>query len=526
VHVDYANDPLVLILERNGTTEVGAVVAHQVTAQATVYLGLFDTALAFVQLPINLMMTGHEGAQQAFGSEGDPLGAGNLSIGARARLLGETGSGYGLALQGSVQLPTSKLLNDDQRFSGTHGVGVWPQLVGDYEWSHVRLVGNLGALLSTHGLTHDDTEPDAELSYGLGVNVPITSDSVNACLELLGTSDLSTAERSPLELLLGAKFYPDDWMMGVAAGPGLHGGVGSPDLRVIGAVGYIGAHSEPAPVAASACAGQQEDMDGFQDDDGCPDPDNDNDGLLDARDACPLAQEDLDAYRDDDGCPDLDNDEDGIADAADRCPQQAEDIDTFEDDDGCPDPDNDKDGLLDERDQCRGEAEDIDAFQDADGCPDADNDADGVADALDACPSDAETVNGVDDADGCPDTVRVDRESKQLTTLEPVFFKSASAEILDRSFNMLREIAELIKAHPELGTISVEGHTDARGTKRRNLELSKARAESVRTFLIAHGAPAERVEAHGFGSDRPIKQGSDEAALEANRRVEFRLGGP
>ncbi|MEO8706810.1 MAG: OmpA family protein, partial [Kofleriaceae bacterium] len=47
-----------------------------------------------------------------------------------------------------------------------------------------------------------------------------------------------------------------------------------------------------------------EDKDGFQDEDGCPDPDNDNDGVLDGADKCPDKPETKNGYQDDDGCPD------------------------------------------------------------------------------------------------------------------------------------------------------------------------------------------------------------------------------
>ncbi len=55
---------------------------------------------------------------------------------------------------------------------------------------------------------------------------------------------------------------------------------------------------------ADKCPDEPEDRDGFQDDDGCPDPDNDEDGILDALDVCPLDKEDFDGFQDEDGCPD------------------------------------------------------------------------------------------------------------------------------------------------------------------------------------------------------------------------------
>src|SRR5262249_4816458 len=82
---------------------------------------------------------------------------------------------------------------------------------------------------------------------------------------------------------------------------------------------------------------EPEDKDGFQDDDGCPEVDNDGDGIPDAQDKCPNDPEDKDGFQDEDGCPDLDNDGDGIPDAMDKCPNKPETRNGDDDADGCPD---------------------------------------------------------------------------------------------------------------------------------------------------------------------------------------------
>ena len=98
--------------------------------------------------------------------------------------------------------------------------------------------------------------------------------------------------------------------------------------------------------------------------------DPDQDGIESKKDACPDIAEDLDGFEDQDGCPDFDNDKDGIYDSEDKCPDQAEDMDGFRDDDGCPDDDNDKDGILDKDDICPHEKEIVNGYNDEDGCPD------------------------------------------------------------------------------------------------------------------------------------------------------------
>ena len=81
-------------------------------------------------------------------------------------------------------------------------------------------------------------------------------------------------------------------------------------------------------------------------------PDTDGDGINDAKDQCTLEPEDMDGYLDEDGCPDPDNDSDGIPDEVDKCPNEPEDFDGWQDADGCPDFDNDGDGIADLDDAC------------------------------------------------------------------------------------------------------------------------------------------------------------------------------
>jgi outer membrane protein OmpA-like peptidoglycan-associated protein len=65
--------------------------------------------------------------------------------------------------------------------------------------------------------------------------------------------------------------------------------------------------------------------------------DRDGDGIPDDADKCPNEPEDKDGFEDSDGCPDPDNDKDGLADVADACPNEPETVNGFQDEDGCPD---------------------------------------------------------------------------------------------------------------------------------------------------------------------------------------------
>ncbi len=257
------------------------------------------------------------------------------------------------------------------------------------------------------------------------------------------------------------------------------------------------------------------------------DNDPDKDGILGDADQCPDQAEDMDGFEDENGCPDADNDGDGIVDGSDQCPTDAEDADGFKDEDGCPDPDNDGDGIADASDQCKDEPEDADGFEDENGCPDPDNDGDGVLDAADTCPDKMETKNGYQDGDGCPDEVPA-ALAKFTGVIKGITFKTGSAEIVKSSNKLLDKAVKVLADYPDI-KLEIQGHTDDVGDDAANLELSQKRADSVKAYFESKGVAADRVVAKGYGETAPsapidgLKGGKLKAAQGKNRRVEFKL---
>ncbi len=253
-----------------------------------------------------------------------------------------------------------------------------------------------------------------------------------------------------------------------------------------------------------------------------PPRDDDEDGIFEPADGCPTRAEDVDHFEDADGCPDPDNDADGVLDASDRCATEQEDRDAFQDGDGCPDPDNDADGLLDAVDQCRDAAEDPDHFQDEDGCPDPDNDADGVLDATDRCPLEAETPNSFEDDDGCPDTAPRSEAEQHLDRLgQRINFPKNRAAVTPGSRAALRAVIALLHAHPEFISITVEAHASREGSPEQNMVLSQRRARTVIDALAHGGIARSRLVAHAFGDLQPEQFGDSEAEQAFNRRAVF-----
>ncbi|MEM9696514.1 MAG: OmpA family protein, partial [Myxococcota bacterium] len=237
--------------------------------------------------------------------------------------------------------------------------------------------------------------------------------------------------------------------------------------------------------------------------------------------------------------PSDDRDGDGIRDAIDGCPERPEDIDGFEDEDGCPDADppqpvemppplppepppvpvpadRDGDTVVDAEDECPDTPGDVGRQ----GCPApviADRDGDGVPDATDNCPDE----KGTADNQGCAKKQLAKIDDSGIVIIEKVFFRTSSAEILPKSFAVLDNVAQVINAHPEVGRVQVEGHTDARGSAAYNKGLSQRRANSVLEYLVRKGVDRKRLVAVGFGPDRPIATNDTEDGRSKNRRVDF-----
>jgi OmpA-OmpF porin, OOP family len=506
----------------------------------------------------------------------DSQGIGNLTLHAKLRILRSEAEPVGLAAILQVELPTGNA----SQFRGEPGFSLWPMLAA--EWVPVpffRLGLNVGwrwnagrsPIMPFNGQVDPITNPALAARRLLnpslcatGGSAPLTSavcpsdvkggtpirydDLFTAGLgaslrfakaaelvgEIYGTQlSKSIGDKGGLgaEAIGGLKIYVENnSYLVLAGGAGVIQGINSADVRAV--LGFI---FEPSigdrdgdgyKDDVDQCPDDPEDFDHFQDEDGCPEPDNDRDGILDVDDECPLVPEDHDGDADEDGCPEGtigDRDGDGILDNVDQCPDDPEDRDGFEDEDGCPDPDNDKDGILDVDDLCPNDPEDKDGFEDQDGCPDPDNDHDRILDHDDSCPNDPETYNGFQDEDGCPDKGSVIIEENEIIILEKIYFATDSAEILPKSFPIVDAVAATMVGNPQITRVEIQGHADERGTDPYNIRLTSDRAASVRQAMIQRGVDANRLRSAGYGERCPVDPGHNAAAWEKNRRVEFKI---
>ncbi|MBX3247621.1 MAG: OmpA family protein [Myxococcales bacterium] len=540
------------------------LVSHQLQFNLHGSLVLFER----LQIGLNLPLLHSNGDGFSEIVQGRPTtipGGGTFTVGdpvlsLKARFFGD--GDEGIFLSGLVfgSFPVGHAMTAGA-FNGDESVRVGGHLIGELVQSGFRLSLNLGGFWRPES-TLFSTTAGPMLTYRAAVGYEVTPLAM-VFAEIDGAAGFRGGlDQNPLEGRLGARLRVGDVELTLAGGPGIVAGVGVPVFRAIGAVAYAPRRGDRdgdgIDDAIDACPTEPEDMDGWQDADGCPDPDNDGDGLLDGVDQCPNEAEDFDGFEDADGCPDPDNDGDGIPDGYDSCPNEPEDFDGDRDDDGCPDDDTDQDGIPDAEDQCPNEPEDADGIQDADGCPEddadgdgipddgdqcpeeaelfngiededgcpePDSDGDGIPDSVDRCPNEPETLNGIEDEDGCPDGGRqalVEQRGDRIVLLQQIQFANNRARIRGRvSEQILGAVATILQRNPQHRSVRIEGHTDDRGNAEANIRLSQQRADAVREALIARGIDGGRLNAQGFGPSRPVADNAEEAGRALNRRVEF-----
>jgi len=150
-----------------------------------------------------------------------------------------------------------------------------------------------------------------------------------------------------------------------------------------------------------------------------------------------------------------------------------------------------------------------------------DRDADGIPDAQDACPAEPGTVQSDPSRAGCPSHARVLVTDSEIRILQQIFFEKGGDAIAPVSKPIIDEVAHVLREHPELTVLELEGHTSNDETGA--MDLGMRRASAVRVALIRLGVPASRLLAKSYGGDQPIATNSTDEGRRKNRRVSFRL---
>ena len=106
-----------------------------------------------------------------------------------------------------------------------------------------------------------------------------------------------------------------------------------------------------------------------------------------------------------------------------------------------------------------------------------------------------------------------------VVTLEDVLFEVNGADLQPGTQVELLRLVEFLQRNPDRKVL-IEGHTDSIGSSEYNLQLSLLRAESVQSFLVGNGLPADRITAIGYGETRPEAPNDSATGRQQNRRVE------
>ena len=433
-------------------------------------------------------------------------GTGDMRIVAKGKILDLRKYPVGLALIADLSVPTASA---DNKFLGDDAVTFAIIAAAEFNpWSKSRMSVNLGYRYRPHRNVYDFDMGQSLILAGAAA-IPFFHEDLDFIADFRGEIKVDTknkhlsSEERPFEADFAFRYrflHGQSWYRGLALTAGVGAGlnsVGAADVRLFLGLNFHWVNGGVLNYDFNT-GGYLSAIDP------CPDPDltplsqipercrnvtvdSDGDTIPDSQDKCPFSGRV--GFIDETGCPD-DKDGDTIADYEDLCPDQGGNVDIH----GCPKP------------------------------VDVDTDGDTIMDSVDQCPAKPETFNGYEDEDGCPDSdpdALVSLTDGKIDIKEQVFFETSKAIIKQESYELLNQVAQLLIDNPHIGNITIEGHTDSRGKYTSNMKLSQDRANSVMKYLVNQGVDSSRLNAIGYGPDKPIDTNDTAEGRARNRRVEF-----
>jgi outer membrane protein OmpA-like peptidoglycan-associated protein len=551
ITLNYAHNPLVFGRDNlDGTfSQTSSVIEHQLLGHVDLAGSFLDRVLITATLPVTFL---ERGTPTAGVRPTDGVVVGDPRLGLWVRLFGQPyKSAISMSLGGNVWLPLRGFgaTTGVSETSSESSVRVLPKLVlgglaRRVMWSLTggflyRPAARIGVGIDDAGSTvGSEVQIGAALAYAnTDLRLAIGPEAILSSV-VLGPDNVKpfTRDFTSLEVLLGLHYNIARLVnLSVGGGVGILRTPGTPDGRALLRLSY-------APWRTEKKAEPDRDEDGLVDRldqcpdvprgrrpdperPGCPLGDRDKDGVLDPDDLCPDQHKGPSPDPNKLGCPLGDRDGDGVLDNEDQCPDQHKGPKPDPNKLGCPAGDRDGDGVVDFEDQCPDQHKGPKPDANKPGCPLGDRDKDTVVDPEDACPDQPGAPSTDPKKNGCPGLVVVSEGKIQI--LAPVFFATNKDVILQKSYPVLESVAEALRVAKDIKKLAVEGHTDNRGKADYNRELSDRRAKSVMRYLIDKGGiDAGRLEARGYGPDKPIADNKTAKGREKNRRVEFVIVDP
>lgn len=126
-----------------------------------------------------------------------------------------------------------------------------------------------------------------------------------------------------------------------------------------------------------------------------------------------------------------------------------------------------------------------------------------------------------------PKVERVQLLADKIVITEKIQFEYDRATILEVSHSLLDEVTKVVQDNPQVKKIRIEGHASREQktplADSYNKVLSDKRAKAVMAYLVTKGVDQKRLEAVGFGVEKPLADNDTDAGREKNRRVEFNI---
>jgi type IX secretion system PorP/SprF family membrane protein len=177
--------------------------------------------------------------------------------------------------------------------------------------------------------------------------------------------------------------------------------------------------------------------------------------------------------------------------------------------------DSDKDGINDADDRCPF----IKGSRLTNGCPDSDND--GLIDMEDDCP----LASGPKTNKGCPDpnVPSVKNNQELVKSFDHILFNTGSTKMTtDDIYDIVERAVDVLYADKKT-TVMLSGHTDSEGKAEFNMNLSQARVEVVKAYLIKAGIEESRIQTVAYGETMPVRDNLFDENMKRNRRVELSI---
>ncbi|MEE9384098.1 MAG: thrombospondin type 3 repeat-containing protein [Nannocystaceae bacterium] len=326
--------------------------AYRATSYLLAALGLFDYAQIDFGLPLIVYQEGSVPSDAtATGTEGlatlEPTAIGDLRAGLKGSVLRTPSRGFGLGVGFDVTFPTGSI----NALATEDGMTYTPAVYAENRTIRgIETAINIGYTVRPDVQVGSYVGGDA-LIYRLATRVPFGPNLVLAAVgELDGAVGIPDSAASPLVVRGGLRWrLRSGIVLGAYAGTAVVGAIHVPDVHGLASFGYVPRHrvgkerafaGSPRPHATALARRYERAVALTRKPEPAPvrDPrDRDGDGILARADACPTVAEDLDNFEDEDGCPEWDNDRDGLRDGVDMCPNAPELINGYADWDGCPD---------------------------------------------------------------------------------------------------------------------------------------------------------------------------------------------